>query len=214
MWGFCTLQGMEYALKRLYKGDIFQAPCWEFSRIFLESTQNQSFKAGPEAEKRVCAERKILSMPGPLESDWNPIIDQLQRTCKRGLYSKWELRDGIFWTHYSMIFHRFFELIISMAWISGMLTNLRTGSCNFITRAELNAPFGFLTALSSIPVSSGFSPIPIGWWGFYGSCEDSQYARSLCGIAVSCSSSILAVFFLKAAAKGSFKKSAAIKDCH
>lgn len=38
--------------------------------------QNQSFKA--KVEKRVCAEREILSMPGPSESDWNPITNQTQ----------------------------------------------------------------------------------------------------------------------------------------
>lgn len=31
MWGFCTLQGIEYALKRLSKGYIVQVRCWEFS---------------------------------------------------------------------------------------------------------------------------------------------------------------------------------------
>lgn len=84
MWGFCTLQGIEYALKRLSKGYIVQVRCWEFSfeisNTFIEKCcqkpscwsqnfkwVNQSFKAN--AEKQVCAERDILSMPGPLESD-------------------------------------------------------------------------------------------------------------------------------------------------
>lgn len=62
------------------------------------------------------------------KSDWNQIINQPKRTCKRGLYSKREVCDGILNSlfDYIIIYHNICKWIISMPWISDIRSNSTT----------------------------------------------------------------------------------------
>ncbi len=136
---FCTLQGTQYALKRMSKGFIVQARCWElgsgYSGLHISHASSSKFMSQLlESKLQGRGGCSTASLRGAQHScdarafrvRLKPDNQSTSRTCMRGLYSKWEVYDGIIRTHHSMIFQRFFEWIISMPWISCMRSNSTT----------------------------------------------------------------------------------------